>query len=461
MNPVYPHHACPNCPWNRKPIGGDGPQPCPLLFIGEGPARDEVKVGLPFMGRAGKEFNLQYLPLAGLVRPEVRVDNATHCPMVNYDNPSHEMARHCSLKHLPQELRHTQPELIVLMGGVACSLADTHIDLDTDHGLPQHNSLLDGLWEGMVFPTFHPAAGLHEGQMILQLRQDFAGLGQCLKGKLVAPVDDHPAPVCRLLCGAGEVAAALPSPLDLQVIGPVLEAAIDTESVSLKGAPWCLSFALDYDHGYVILADDHEGLREFFRWLRVNRVLVILHHSLHDIPVIGAMGGTITRWRDTMVDAYHLADVPQGLKALGWRLLGVRMKSFEDTVLPHSMVPAMEYLAEANVVLGGALTFHHQLKSGPRKGQWEERVLPGADKATVGAWRKVQKAIREPGADPWRRWDGWHPHDRELLRGLMGRELPRPSIVHVPLEEAVAYAALDAVVTLRVHHKLRKRRIVL
>lgn len=461
MNPTYPHHSCLLCPWNRKPIMGDGPQPCPLLFLGEGPARDEVKVGLPFMGRAGKEFNLHYLPLAGLVRPEIRVDNATHCPMFNYDNPSHAMARSCSLRHLPHELRHTQPELIILMGGVACSLADTHIDLDIDHGLPQQNSLLDGLWRGTVFPTFHPAAGLHEGQMILQLRQDFCNLGAHLKGRLVLPVDNHPRPECRLLRGAGGVAAVLPGFGILPELGTVLEVAIDTESVSLKGAPWCLSFALDEDHGYVVLADDHDGLREFFHWVRANRVLVLLHHSLHDIPVLRAMGGEMTRWRDTMVDAYHLADIPQGLKALGWRLLGVRMASFEDTAVPHSLPVALDCLAIANEALRSSLTFQHQLKSGPRKGQQEERVLPGADKQAVGTWRKVQKALREDEADPWKRWDGWHAHDKALLTSIMGMELPFPSIVYVPLEEAVHYAALDAIITLRVHHVLRRRRVVL
>jgi hypothetical protein len=43
----------------------------------------------------------------------------------------------------------------------------------------------------------------------------------------------------------------------------------------------------------------------------------------------------------------------------------------------------------------------------------------------------------------------------------MGAELPFPSIVHVPLGEAVRYAALDAVVTLRVHRELRGRRVML
>lgn len=300
--------------------------------------------------------------------------------------------------------------------------------------------------------------------MILLLRQDFANLGQHLKGRLVLPVDAHPDPILRLLQGRQGVDDVLPLGFTRGPRNPCaayLEVAIDTESVSLHGAPWCLSFSLDPYHGYVILSTDHEALHRFAQWLQWQHPVVLLHHSLHDIPVLRAMGLTIPRYRDTMVDAYHLANVPQGLKALGWRLLGVRMRSFEDTVLPHSMPVAMDYLARANDALSPALTFQHQLKAGPRKGQWESRTLPGADKLAVATWRKVQKCLREDGADPWRRWTGWHPHDRALLQGVLGSPLPFPSIVHVPLADAVSYAALDAVVTLRIHRILRCKRVVL
>ena len=79
----------------------------------------------------------------------------------------------------------------------------------------------------------------------------------------------------------------------------------------------------------------------------------------------------------------------------------------------------------------------------------------------MGTLRKLQKILKEPAADPWQRWKGWHPHDHALLVAAMGSGMPQPSIVHVPLAEAVSYAALDAVITLRVHHELRKKRIVL
>jgi hypothetical protein len=345
------------------------------------------------------------------------------------------------------------------MGGVACSLADTPIDLEVDYGYPQSNSLLGGLWEGEVFPMFHPAAGLHEGQMIRQLREGFANLGAYLKGRLQLPQDEFPDRSCRLLRGAGEVQEVLDGyqgPLEDRQF---LEVAIDTEG--LLPNPWCLSFSLDPRRGYVILAEDREGVAALAYWMSACLPLIVLHHSLHDIPVLRAMGVEVPRWRDTMVDAYHLADLPQGLKALGWRLLGVRMKSYEDVVLPHSLPVALSYLAEADAALRPALTFQHQLKSGPRKGQLEERVLPGVDTPTVRAWRKVQKALREEGADPWKRWDGWHDSDRALLRGVMGRELPKPSIAYVPLEEAVDYACLDAIMTLRLHHNLSRRRVTL
>ena len=46
------------------------------MLMGEGPARDEDRVRRNFYGRADQEFDMHYLPLAGLVRGEVYVTNA-------------------------------------------------------------------------------------------------------------------------------------------------------------------------------------------------------------------------------------------------------------------------------------------------------------------------------------------------------------------------------------------------
>jgi len=447
-----PSPQCPGSVCSYRFVSADGPSPCRILFIGEGPARDEVREGRPFAGRAGMEFDRHYLPLAGLVRYEVRVDNATRCPMPGYANPSHATAKLCSRLHLPRELRHTQPDLVVLMGGVACSLADTPIDLDMHHGLPQANSLLGGLWEGMVFPTYHPAAGLHEGQMILEIRQDFRNLGDYLKGRLETPLGPYPRVERRLLGSPREVSRALEAVPD-----GYLEVAIDTESDGPD--PWCLSFSTDPLRGYVVLERDREAVGEFARWLVGRRPLVVMHNSLYDLGVLRRMGVQVERWRDTMVDAYLLGDLPQGLKALAWRLLYLPMRSYEEVVLPPSARVARDYLGRADSLLEAALSCERRLKSGPRKGQLVRALVAGAPKDLSRLQRKVRSLVGDNDADPWDRWDGWSEQDRDTLRSVMGSDLPRPSIRHVPLGEAVDYAGLDAAATLAVYRKLSSRRV--
>ena len=43
------------------------------------------------------------------------------------------------------------------------------------------------------------------------------------------------------------------------------------------------------------------------------------------------------RYRDTMQEAFHLGNLPQGLKALTYRLFRHTMTSYEETVRPASI----------------------------------------------------------------------------------------------------------------------------
>lgn len=59
---------CSVCDHSCKVVLGDGPQPSPILFIGEKPGYEEASRGRPFIGATGEEFNWHYLGLAGLSR---------------------------------------------------------------------------------------------------------------------------------------------------------------------------------------------------------------------------------------------------------------------------------------------------------------------------------------------------------------------------------------------------------
>lgn len=70
---------CDSCPLNgATPVWGDGPGDAVMAFVGEAPGRDEVSLGVPFVGRSGQTFE-NWLGKLGLTRREVFIDNAIMC----------------------------------------------------------------------------------------------------------------------------------------------------------------------------------------------------------------------------------------------------------------------------------------------------------------------------------------------------------------------------------------------
>ena len=75
----YPGCECSICPFKDAPfVPPDGPQNAQLLFVGMVPARNEVRLGKPFVGPAGNLFDAT-LGTQNISRESVAVDNATLC----------------------------------------------------------------------------------------------------------------------------------------------------------------------------------------------------------------------------------------------------------------------------------------------------------------------------------------------------------------------------------------------
>jgi len=119
------------------------------------------------------ELNNTYLPILGIPRSQVFVMNSTMCSRKDYSNPEPIDAESCMGAHLGPILAQVQPEVIVPMGAVACSLWP-EIDLNRDHGLPVVGKW--GAWRGVLWPCFHPSAGLHATSYMIPLQNDFHAL---------------------------------------------------------------------------------------------------------------------------------------------------------------------------------------------------------------------------------------------------------------------------------------------
>ncbi|MDP9147197.1 MAG: uracil-DNA glycosylase [Acidobacteriota bacterium] len=133
-----------------KIVFGDGNPHAKLLFIGEGPGRDEDLQGLPFVGRAGKLLT-QMIEAMGLQRSDVYICNVVKCRPPENRAPEKDEVAACS-PFLIRQVDLIAPQVIVTLGSIAVQTV-----LETTRGI----SGLRGQWTEFrgrkLMPTYHPA----------------------------------------------------------------------------------------------------------------------------------------------------------------------------------------------------------------------------------------------------------------------------------------------------------------
>lgn len=434
--------SCPICPNKFRRIDGDGPTPCDYLFIGERPGITELHGGRPFIGKSGAELNQNYLPLAGLHRDDIRLVNTVRCYAEQNRTPNDKEITGCAGYYMPSEVQQCNPQFIVLMGATACSLVPD-IELEKEHGIPRSIESKDseylGGWEGTVIPMFHPAAGLHNTGLMIPLLEDFERLRKVVNGKYRAPKRKDL-----------QTDYKLATPMEIRSHTFSLAAgttcAIDTEDDC--GRLCYIQYSITPGMGRLLKVEDGDALLELQRLLEVAPE-VVFHNAPHDIGTLGQLGIKITKFRDTMAEAYHLGNLPQGLKSLAYRLLGIRMQSWADLVGPPSRALAIEWIREA-----WDWESDHRIRT---EKQLKTKVkVEFKPTALEGDLKRILSHSHKPEYDIW---------EKMAEKGLESkytpfppRDIPQMSIVNAPLEEAIQYGCRDADVTLQVANWLEKER---
>lgn len=131
-------------------VFGTGDPHAQLMFVGEGPGRDEDLQGTPFVGEAGKLLNRMILAM-GLKREDVYITNIVKCRPLRNRDPLPEEVKTCE-PFLQAQIQAIQPRFIVALGRFAAqSLLQETTPI----------SRLRGSWHKYldidVMPTFHPA----------------------------------------------------------------------------------------------------------------------------------------------------------------------------------------------------------------------------------------------------------------------------------------------------------------
>ena len=129
-----------------------------ILFVGEGPGRDEDIQGEPFVGAAGQLLN-KMLAAIQLQREEVYITNVVKCRPPGNRTPLPDEVGACH-NYLERQLALLRPRIICTLGSVA-----VRAFLDTKEGITK----IHGRWftfnDIPLLPTFHPAYLLRNANM--------------------------------------------------------------------------------------------------------------------------------------------------------------------------------------------------------------------------------------------------------------------------------------------------------
>ncbi len=148
---------CKLCETRTNIVFGDGDEQAKLVFVGEGPGRDEDLQGLPFVGRAGQLLT-RIIQSINLQRSQVYICNIIKCRPPGNRNPQPDEIAACE-PFLIKQLEAIQPRLICALGTFAA-----HTLLRTKQPISRLRGRFHAYHGIKLMPTFHPAYLLRNPQ---------------------------------------------------------------------------------------------------------------------------------------------------------------------------------------------------------------------------------------------------------------------------------------------------------
>jgi DNA polymerase len=144
------------------------------MIIGEAPGRDEDRRGHPFVGAAGR-FLDEVLEGSGISRDDLFITNIVKCRPPENRTPRKLEVDTCTSNYLFNQIELIDPDLIVLLGGVA---AKKMLGVSTIESVRGRVIERDGR---KYLVGYHPAARFYREDLAEKVREDFALLKKVLK----------------------------------------------------------------------------------------------------------------------------------------------------------------------------------------------------------------------------------------------------------------------------------------
>ncbi len=166
--------ACTKCPLhetNTNYVFGEGNPQADIMFIGEGPGRDEDLSGRPFVGRAGQLLT-RIISAMKLSREDVYIANVVKCRPPNNRVPLPNEVSSCK-PYLEQQIEIISPKVLVLLGATAAThiLNEKKVAITKIRGAWMTYTLASGKTV-KIMPTFHPAALLRNSNLKKDVWED-------------------------------------------------------------------------------------------------------------------------------------------------------------------------------------------------------------------------------------------------------------------------------------------------
>ena len=168
--------SCANCGLHStrtNGVPGNGSSKSEILILGEGPGFNEDQQGLPFVGRSGKLLD-ELLAAISLTREDVFITNVVKCRPPNNRDPLPDEVDACR-PYLERQIELIDPKVVVTLGRVSMLRFNPKGKISEDHG-----KILD-LEDRILFPLYHPAAGLRNPAIKRELQKDILKLPALLQ----------------------------------------------------------------------------------------------------------------------------------------------------------------------------------------------------------------------------------------------------------------------------------------
>jgi uracil-DNA glycosylase family 4 len=146
-------------------VFGEGDPHAALVFVGEGPGREEDLQGKPFVGRAG-ELLTRIIESIELTREEVYIANIVKCRPPQNRDPKPDEIQTC-LPFLIRQLEAIKPRIICCLGTFAAQTL-----LGTEERISSLRGHFHPYKGAKLMPTYHPAFLLRNPQFKKDVWED-------------------------------------------------------------------------------------------------------------------------------------------------------------------------------------------------------------------------------------------------------------------------------------------------